>query len=80
MGCSSFMTASKGRTTVVVAHRLSTIRTADRIVGLSEGRVKEIGTHDELMEIGETSTWFKHRLNRLKKKKQKKFWTKAKNT
>ncbi|KAG8190233.1 hypothetical protein JTE90_011954 [Oedothorax gibbosus] len=44
--------ASQGRTTVVVAHRLSTIRTADRIVVLSGGIVKEVGTHDELMEKG----------------------------
>ncbi|KAG8177033.1 hypothetical protein JTE90_024080 [Oedothorax gibbosus] len=42
--------ASQGRTTVTVAHRLSTIRTADRIVFLSQGNVKEVGTHDELME------------------------------
>ncbi|KAG8183769.1 hypothetical protein JTE90_002406 [Oedothorax gibbosus] len=42
--------ASQGRTTVVVAHRLSTIRTADKIVVLSEGVVKEVGTHDELMK------------------------------
>ncbi|KAG8183771.1 hypothetical protein JTE90_002408 [Oedothorax gibbosus] len=42
--------ASQGRTTVVVAHRLSTIRNADKIVVLSEGIVKEVGTHDELMK------------------------------
>ncbi|XP_042901555.2 ATP-dependent translocase ABCB1 [Parasteatoda tepidariorum] len=42
--------ARKGRTTIVVAHRLSTIRTADKIVALSEGNVKETGTHDELMK------------------------------
>ncbi|XP_055935282.1 ATP-dependent translocase ABCB1-like isoform X3 [Argiope bruennichi] len=41
--------ARQGRTTVVVAHRLSTIRTADKIVVLKDGEVQEIGTHDELM-------------------------------
>ncbi|XP_054722663.1 ATP-dependent translocase ABCB1-like [Uloborus diversus] len=40
----------RGRTTIVVAHRLSTIRTADKIVFLSDGKVKEFGTHEELMK------------------------------
>ncbi|KAG8183767.1 hypothetical protein JTE90_002404 [Oedothorax gibbosus] len=41
--------ASQGRTTIIVAHRLSTIRTADKIVALSNGVVMEVGTHEELM-------------------------------
>ncbi|VTJ86468.1 Hypothetical predicted protein, partial [Marmota monax] len=41
--------ASKGRTTIVVAHRLSTVRSADLIVTLKDGMVVEKGTHTELM-------------------------------
>ncbi len=42
----------KGRTTLVVAHRLSTIRGADEIAVITEGTVRELGTHDELMKKG----------------------------
>jgi subfamily B ATP-binding cassette protein MsbA len=41
-----------GRTTLVIAHRLSTVRSAERIVVLDAGRVAEIGTHDALVAAG----------------------------
>jgi len=40
----------KGRTTIAIAHRLSTLRNADRLLVIKDGEIAEIGTHDELLE------------------------------
>merc|ERR1711915_1116887 len=42
--------ASEGRTTIVIAHRLSTVRNADVIVAVKDGEVVETGTHAELIQ------------------------------
>ncbi len=51
----------EGRTTIVIAHRLSTVRHADRILALSDGRVVEQGTHEELI-LRQGLYWKLHQL------------------
>ena len=57
----SLAMVGKGRTTIAIAHRLSTLRNADRIFVVDDGRIAESGTHDELMERQGTY----HRLVRI---------------
>jgi ABC-type multidrug transport system fused ATPase/permease subunit len=58
-------TAMRDRTSIVIAHRLSTVRHADRIIVVRQGRIIETGTHDQLLERGGHyselyNTYFRH--------------------
>jgi len=57
----------QGRTTIAIAHRISTLRKADRIVVLEKGTITEIGNHEQLLELGGTYA----RLNRVQEQMQK---------
>ena len=46
----AFWKARIGKTTIIIAHRLSTVTNADRIVVFEEGKIVETGTHNELMD------------------------------
>jgi len=55
----------RDRTSIVIAHRLSTVRHADRIIVIQQGRIIETGTHDELLDRGGHyaelyNTYFRH--------------------
>ena len=61
----AIQTVLAGRTSFVVAHRLSTIRAADRILVIHAGRILESGTHEELMRAhGEYYNLYTHQYRR----------------
>jgi ATP-binding cassette subfamily B multidrug efflux pump len=55
-----------GRTSIVIAHRLSTIQRADKIIVMHKGEIREMGTHQELLEL----KGIYHKLYRLQYKEQ----------
>jgi ATP-binding cassette subfamily B multidrug efflux pump len=55
-----------GRTSIIIAHRLSTIRKADKIIVLDKGEIKEVGTHQELLQ----KRGFYYQLHKMQFEKQ----------
>ena len=47
-----FMEMTRGRTSVIISHRVGICRTADRIIVMKDGRVEECGRHEELLHAG----------------------------
>jgi ATP-binding cassette subfamily B protein len=47
----------QGRTTLIIAHRLSTVRNADKIIVLEDKSIREMGTHAELIKLRDGLYW-----------------------
>jgi ATP-binding cassette, subfamily B, bacterial len=61
-----FLEITAGLTTLVISHRFSTVRLADRINVIEDGRVIEVGSHEELLERGGTyATMFRMQASRF---------------
>jgi ATP-binding cassette subfamily B protein len=52
----------EGRTSIIIAHRLSTVRSVDKIIVMHQGEIREAGTHEELLRLGGLY-WMLYRLN-----------------
>lgn len=63
----AFDEIGKNKTVIMIAHRLSTVRDADNIYVLSEGKVIESGTHDELLNSSSEDTGYRHMWNEYQK-------------